>query len=561
MGTVYIVGHKNPDTDAICSAYAYAELKNELATRSRKTSHGDAQSDAHGDTHTYVPIRCGEMTLQTQYVFDKFGVEYIEKRMEVYPRVGDAMTPLSKLSTLLHDEPVIRFGALSATDTKRYYPVVDAVNGKYLGVVGLKEFAELLLSTSLLERKHSLAFSYYDDILEGKCLREGSGGSAYSIHMSFLNATKEQASSRVVVADYRIASDHWSDLHPYGAVVVSSFSDEHHSIDVTPFQGWVFTTPLSKEDTFKRLLMTIPSGEVAAPLDSVSVTDYLYAAEKTLRDKQLQSIAVVGGSSNLVGMLSRADVMSSMEGSMGSEKIILVDHNEPTHAIEGSHSAEILEIVDHHKLNTFKTDMPIKVHMKPLGSTCSIVYELYKRHGIEPSRETAGLMLSAILTDTLVGKSPTCTPTDIVYMAELGAIAGVDYRQYGIEIFTETAGLKTKTASQIILDDYKIFHEHGVKIGIGQCEIVDINEVFPVEGDILTELQRIADDDELDWVMVLVTDILLEESYLYSSNFQVGETLLEYKLDGSHKYHCPGVLSRKKQLTPEVMRVIRSIHA
>ncbi len=252
----------------------------------------------------------------------------------------------------------------------------------------------------------------------------------------------------------------------------------------------------------------------------------------------------------LAGIVTRSDVLKSYK-----QKIILVDHNELSQAVEGAESAEIVEIVDHHRLGTIKTNKPIQFLAKPVGSTCSIIYEQFKNYGIMPGENIALLLLSGILSDTVMLKSPTTTDYDISFVEELSGIVGLDYKEYGKEMFYATDSLKSRKPSSVVRSDFKEYSEFGKAFGIGQVEVVNLDEIGDMKQDYIQALVEVCKDKKLDFAMLLVTDIVSADSVLLVTEFNEASRLTYRRID-ENTFDLPGVLSRKKQLLPEILRVL-----
>ena len=237
-------------------------------------------------------------------------------------------------------------------------------------------------------------------------------------------------------------------------------------------------------------------------------------------------------------------------------KLILVDHNELSQAIGGAEEAEICEIIDHHRMGAEKTNAPIYIYAKPIGSTCSIVYSHFRMAGIDPDPATALLMLSGLLSDTMLLRSPTTTPEDRLYAPELARLAGVDLQEYGALMLSHTASLKQADPLQMISADFKEYAEGGFSVGVGQVEVGTLADMDEVKVGILAALDTVRKERKLSWALLLVTDITDEHSVLMCSPWPAAEKELAYQQLEDNVFDLPGVLSRKKQLLPEILRII-----
>lgn len=235
--------------------------------------------------------------------------------------------------------------------------------------------------------------------------------------------------------------------------------------------------------------------------------------------------------------------------------VILVDHNEQSQSIKGLEQANIVEIIDHHRLNALKTELPLFIDSEPLGSTCTIVYQLYLRNGIRPDPGTARILLTGIITDTLILKSPTNTRIDVESAYALAAISGLNVEEYGRSMFSNIEGLRSRDPAAAITSDFKIYKEKNTKLGIGQCEVTSLQDLGTYSEDYLKALEEVRRGNGLDWAVLMITDVIKEQSVLLSTPFRA-ERHLQYVRTADHIYDMPGVMSRKKQLLPELFHTL-----
>ncbi|MCK5211526.1 manganese-dependent inorganic pyrophosphatase [Candidatus Parcubacteria bacterium] len=294
-------------------------------------------------------------------------------------------------------------------------------------------------------------------------------------------------------------------------------------------------------------------GHKTPDLDSVAAA-ISYANYKNKLENTDVYIPAVTGEINLATKfvldkfnIDKPEILESASG----QSVILVDHNESTHAVKGIEEAKIIEVLDHHKMDFSYVD-PIDILVKAWGSSNTIIYHLYKNHGVEIDEALAGLMLSAILDDTVITKSPTCTPIDKEYIAELAKLAGVeDWQALGIEIFKAKSNIKDSSALEIIKSDYKDYEFKAGKFGIGQVETVDSGEFEGREAELLEEMKKLKESDSYYAVILLITDILKQGSTVLtvSDGPERVEKALEIKFDNNQAYK-EGLMSRKKQVVP-----------
>ena len=243
---------------------------------------------------------------------------------------------------------------------------------------------------------------------------------------------------------------------------------------------------------------------------------------------------------------------------VAGREIILVDHNERTQTADGFEEAKVLELIDHHRISNFNVDEPLYARVEPVGCTATIILKLFKENGLTPSKETAGLMLSAIISDTLLFKSPTCTQCDAKAGKELAEIAGVDLKEYGLEMLKAGTALGDKSEAELINMDMKIFEIDGAKIGVAQVNTVNEAEVLERKEKLLAEIDNIIAKEGLKFFMLAITNILTNDSAVLISGDgnDVVEKAFGEKVD-SNLVTLKGVVSRKKQIIPPLTKAIQ----
>ena len=240
-----------------------------------------------------------------------------------------------------------------------------------------------------------------------------------------------------------------------------------------------------------------------------------------------------------------------------SYKVILVDHNEAEQSIHGIEEATVLEIIDHHKLNPVRTDLPIFIDSEPVGSTCTIIYQLYMRNRIQPDEATAKCLLAGLVSDTLILKSPTTTGIDRAAASALASILKTSASAFGAEMFSDIESLSSRDPQKTVQADFKVYRERGVSFGIGQCEVTNLHEVPEIEERYMEALETVKTQKGLDWVMLMVTDVVYGNSVLLSTGHRALKHFSYSRLK-RNVYDMPGVMSRKKQLLPEVLNALSS---
>ncbi len=542
---ILILGHKNPDTDSVVSAYAYRRLKSQI----------DPQ-------RIYRAGRCGNLNKQTRFIFERFQAPAPEFVKDVFAKVKDIMTPQPE--ALQAQSPLYRVFQNLEDRKLKSTPILNE-QGELLGLIGMDELTHFYLTGSTAQMpEYRIRPENFTEVLDGYMLQQGPQNEltarvvvgAMSLERFQHNLEQQKAENLVLVVGHRENLIRHAMREGVPVILLTGVaSGEEVDINFSDYPGWVFISSHDSAETMRRVLLSVPSHFVMDPAPPrLTPEQYVEEAKETLLNHSSRGLPVVTPEGKLTGFLSRSDLLK-----VQGQKLILMDHNEMVQAVDGAETAEIIEIIDHHRLGTLATKNPIRFYAKPVGATCTLVYQQYKIHGIEPEPLTANLLLSGILTDTVILKSPTTTKEDIEAVEELAALTGIDYQAWGIEIFSSTDSLKSRSAQDIIQTDFKAFSEKGFKFGIGQVEVVTLDELPDKEAEIYSELGRAQTEKGLDWTMLLVTDILKEDSLLLCTPFAAAEKALQYKAIGSQKFFLPKVLSRKKQLLPEISRVVEEI--
>ncbi|SDA60705.1 Inorganic pyrophosphatase/exopolyphosphatase [Lachnospiraceae bacterium G11] len=281
----------------------------------------------------------------------------------------------------------------------------------------------------------------------------------------------------------------------------------------------------------------------------VKVSDFFEEAKTKLSISKKRGLAVYDDN-GFVGFVTRRCFLKAPK-----HNVILVDHNEQKQSIRGLEFANIVEIIDHHRLDAMKTSLPIFIDAEPLGSTCTIVYRLFIRNELRPDEVTARVLLAGVIGDTLILKSPTTTPEDVDAANALAKICGVDLQEFGLSMFARMEGLKTRDPEAAISSDFKKYTEAGVRIGIGQCEVTTLHDIDDYKEAYLKGLEIVKTKNGLDWAVLMITDVMKEHSVLLCTRHRANKHL-EYANLEEGIYDMPGVMSRKKQLLPEIIHAV-----
>ena len=541
-----VVGHRNPDTDSVCSAYGYARLKNRL----------DPEAAC-------LPARCGTLNPQTRFVFDHLGITPPAFIKDVYPKIADIMT--SQVNCIEYGDPILEVMEKIEQYKVHLLPVISA-RGRYAGIVSIFELAEFFMAGGDGRPVYHFRRDNFGRVLDGFYFIRGEqaefpaslfvGAMPYDRFLDRVSRVRHE--SAVLIVGKRRDHIRYAVEHQFPAIVLTGFKDRDDiDFNFDGYRGTVFVSRLDTAETIRKLIVSVPAGTImVTDVPTISPQDY----QEDVRDLMLKSdyrgLPVVDEEGGLLAVVTRTDLLKKV-----ARRLILVDHNELSQAVEGAEKAEICEIIDHHRLGTAKTRLPVYFYAKPVGSTCTLVYQLYRSHRVALDPGVAAVLLAGILSDTVILKSPTTTDEDREAVAELGRLAGLDYADFGRRIFSSSDSLKERDPRRVVDADFKVYDEFGTKVGIGQVEIVNLAELEESFVPLRAALGTVTAEKGLDWGLLLVTDIIKGHSRLLSCGPRAAaaERILAYRRLDDGLFDLPGVLSRKKQLLPEILRVLEGL--
>ena len=538
---VWVVGHKNPDTDSICAAISYAYLKNQS-----------------GDKKTYVAKRAGVVNEETRYVLERFGVE--EPPLVTYAGAQIKDINIRKTAGVSNQISLKRAWELMKKLEVVTLPVTNQF-GKLEGVIVTKDIA-----TSYMDVLDNCVLSKART--QYKTIAETIDGEVYAgnEHAHFVRGKVVIATSNPeYMADYiedddlvilgdreeaqmqAIRSNASCIIIGGGLEVAEEVKKLAEKRDCV-----IITTPF---DTFSvaRLInqsMPIKQYMTRRELVTFDIDDYVDDVKDVMSRVRHRDFPVLGSNGNYVGMISRRNLMN-----MQKKQIILVDHNEKSQAVDGIGEAEILEIIDHHRLGSLQTVSPVYFRNQPLGCTSTIIYQMYQEQRVEIPKEIAGLLLSAIISDTLMFRSPTCTPLDKSVAKRLAEIADVDIEDHAKKMFRAGSDFKNKTTEEIFYQDFKIFHTEDCDFGVAQISAMSGEELEQIGEQLRPFLPQVLGEKRLNMVYVMLTDILEESSKIIFAGEDAGKILAHAfkKQEDADGILLDGIISRKKQMIPTLM--------
>ena len=543
--TVYIIGHKNPDTDAVVSAVGYARLKNLLGYEN------------------YKAARAGHLNPQTSYIFEKFGVTRPEYIPDLLPKVKYFMQ--KKPETVEEDVSVWEAIACMEKTENRVMPVVDK-NGKYLSLLHYSGFAKSVLTTLNPEKKHSFttSISLIQKTLNAQPIIV-SGDADKTIKASI-----HVASSSVETFTKRLEAHASEDI-----IVIASDREEIHKICIEHKVKLLITTsgcvitkelrelatkngvsvlvsPYSTSPTSMLIAYSIPVSSMGdKDIRTVGINDTVSKIKEILKEAHCKYLPVVDEENKVIGIISEHDLLHEP-----NIEVILVDHNELSQAIEGVENYTIQEVVDHHRIGAIPTKNPITFINRPVGSTSTQIAGMYKEYKIPIPKDIASLLLCGILSDTLILQSATTTDIDRETAEYLSSITDLDIKEIGNEILIAGSNVKGRAASELIHQDMKEYDEGKYSYTASQIEVGDPKEILERKAEFLAELEIERRSHKALFACLLVTDITKLSSHLlivYDSKF---EQFITFPKKEENVYYLQGVVSRKKQLVPMLTETV-----
>ena len=531
---IYIFGHKKPDTDSITAAISLSYLKNSLGLNTEARVLGNPNNE-------------------TKYVLDYFNVQTPKYLNDVKIKIRD-LDFLKGYSAKKTNSMFQGFEYMNE-NLLGNLPIIDEDNN-FLGLVSLKDIAKHQISgdisklctsyKNIIETIDSNEILKFDDEICGNII-VASYRSA-----TFIDTVSLDKDSILIVGDRYNIIEHAIKQQVKLIIITGNKYIDPKIIELA--KEYKVNIISSKENTFvtsrkigmSNYLETIIYNDNIVSIDyKDDVNDFVDLTKKY----KYSNYPVLKDGTKYIGLVRLSDVTST-----NKKQVILVDHNEASQSVDGLEEAEIVEIVDHHKIGTIGTSVPINFRNMPVGSSNTIVALLYKENSIEIPKEIAGLMLSGIISDTLLFKSPTTTELDKLIGAELASIAGVDIEEYGLNMLKAGSSLKGKTKEEILYMDFKNFTIDNKKVGIGQITTLNIDEIMNEKEEYIKLINEVATNNDYYIVGLFATDIIKNGSYLFynDSANDVLDNCFGIK-DICQGYYLDGIVSRKKQIIPNIM--------
>ena len=544
---VVVIGHRNPDTDSICSAIAYAELKN-------KTSSLVCEAR-----------RAGRMNQETEFVLKRFGVAPPRMCTDVNPKIRDVdyrempgipgSTSLRKAWEIMRDQKIDTLPITSADNE-----LEGIITVKDIATANMDVFDTGVLATSRTTYKNIL------ETLGGTMVVGNENAVCTTGHIKIGTATPEMLENNVEKGDIVILTNRYESQlcaieKEASLLIICNGAKVGRTIQRIAEETGVaiMTAPCDTYAAGKLMSQCAPISYYMTRDDIMKFTLVTPVADVTrvMAKVRHRYFPILDEDGKYCGMVSRRNIIA-----LRTRRIILVDHNEATQAVEGFDQAEILEIIDHHRIGSLETSGPVYFRNQPVGCTATIITQMYDENGVEIRPQIAGLLLAAILSDTLVFRSPTCTPVDVSAAHRLAKIAGVEIDAFASEMFEAGEKLDGKTPEEVFLQDFKVFMCGDVRFGVAQGSYMTRKNLKAAQQLLTPYLPEACGKQNVEDLYMLLTDVPKEESVVICTGRHADEMLRsgfekEPEEDGS--WVLPGVVSRKKQFIPALMSAYQEL--
>ena len=544
---VVVIGHRNPDTDSICSAIAYAELKNRTSTL------------------VCEPRRAGKMNQETEFVLKKFGVTPPRMCTDVNPKIRDVdyrempgipgSTSLRRAWKIMRDQQIDTLSITSADNE-----LEGIITVKDLATANMDVFDTAVLAKSRTSYKNIL------ETLNGTMVVGNADAVCTTGHIKIGTATPEMLESSVEKGDIVILSNRYESQlcaieKEASLLIICNGAKVGRTIQRIADETGVaiMTTPVDTYAAGKLISQCAPISYYMTRDDIVKFTLVTPVADvlRVMAKVRHRYFPILDEEGKYCGMVSRRNVIA-----LRKRRIILVDHNEATQAVEGFDQAEILEIIDHHRIGSLETSGPVYFRNQPVGCTATIITQMYDENGVDIPPQIAGLLLAAILSDTLAFRSPTCTPVDENTAKRLAKIAGVDIEEFSAEMFEAGEKLDGKTPEEVFLQDFKVFMCGDIRFGVAQGSYMTRKNLQAAQALLQPYLEEARNKQNVEDLYMLLTDVPKEESVVICTGRYAAEVLsngFESRPAADGSWTLPGVVSRKKQFIPAMMSAYQEL--
>lgn len=536
MKATFVIGHKNPDTDTVCSSIALANLRNQL-----------------GDNA--IPRVLGDLNAESEFVLNYFKVKKPKYLNDVRLQIKD----LEYGKNFYCNENDSLFNVIKQLKEEHLssIPVVDDKK-KYKGLISMKNIANSFISweedsiytsyKNIEETLNAESLLKFDEEINGHILVASYRSATFIKNVDINNETV------LIVGDRHGIIEHAVEKGVKLIIITGNNVIKEKHIEIAKKNHVnILRTALRTFNVVKIIGMcNYAKSLLETDVSFFHELDYVRDFNEEHNKLRHKVYPVINRDGECIGVIQPSDVNNKVR-----KKVFLVDHNEKDQTVDGIDDAEIVGIVDHHKFGTIGTTQPINIRNMPVGCTSTIIFQLYKENNILIPRPIAGLMLSAIISDTLLFRSPTTTQMDIDTAKKLAKITNIDMDSYAIEMFKAGSSIKGKSMEDLLFADFKNFNEEDYKIGVGQINTLNIDDIKEKQEELCETIEKEGNINDYSIIALFVTDIINEGSYLYFS--EKSKDILSKAFDVKdlvQGYYLPGVISRKKQIIPNILNVI-----
>ena len=530
MYPIYVTGHRNPDTDSIVAAMAYAALRNAVGDRA------------------YVPACLGHVSDETQLVLDRFGFQPPQRIHSMHTQVRD----------LDFDTPPVLSAAVTVgrawknLQAQKNISAIPVANddGTLYGMLSREDVASYNMTQITAGHLESVPLFNVLSMLDGKVINDAgentdtvSGEVVIALPQSQENLLFNSKDSIVLCGHQPDMIRRAMEMNVSCVVLCQAeLSEELRSLETSTC---VIATPYDAYRAARLLFQSAPIERICRTRDLVCfhLEDRLDEVKELVLKYREHCYPILDENEKVVGVLTRYHLLRPRR-----KKVVLVDHNEASQSVRGLDQAEMLEIIDHHRLADIQTSSPIYVRNEPVGSTNTIIASMFQDRGLMPSAALAGMMAAAIISDTVMFKSPTCTQRDIRTAERMARIANISLEELGRDIFS--AAVENKTAREMLFSDYKEFQIAGHGLAVAQLTCVDSTGVLDRKQELLDQMRRHAKDKGFDLMLLMVTDVLMEGTRLLYIGDDEAIRHAFSVTPRDNEVFLPRVMSRKKQVIP-----------
>ncbi len=544
--TVYVVGHKNPDTDSICSAIAYANLKNQIKD---------------DDSIEYIPKRAGQINEETQFVLDYFDAKSPEYVVDVKPKVHDV--EIRKTKGICRNLSLKKAWDSMREDKIVTLPIVEDEELQGVITIGDIAYSDMDVYDNTTVSKACTSYANIVETLNGEMVVGDINGCFDKGNIMIATANPDLMESFIQEHDMVILGNRYESQlcaiemgascivicmdSPVSITIKKLAKERGVNIITSPYDTFVVTRLISHSMPVRHFMTT------KEQLVTFTTKDYVNDIKKIMAKHRFRDFPILDSKGHYIGMISRRNLLD-----LKRKQLILVDHNETNQAVDGYDEAEILEIIDHHRIGDMETLSPVYFRNQPVGCTATIVTQMYQENNTAIEPKIAGLLCSAILSDTLMFRSPTCTFVDQKTAEYLAEIAGIQIEEYATQMFTAGSNLIEKSPEEIFFQDFKKFDNGELIFGVGQINSMNEKELKAIKNKLEQYLEKAQEEQGVKMIFFMLTNILNQSTEVIYKGKNAKEVIEAafsvHAEDGSAI--IPGVVSRKKQFIPAMLHAL-----